>query len=269
MLGDMPDPLAAFRARPESSGLFLDFDGVLSEIVPVPSEARPAPGVTELLSDLGEAMGVVVVVSGRRAAELLEWLGPSVEIWGVHGAERTVDGRVVLSERALPYRDLMHEVARRATTRLEPVEGVSVEDKAVVTTLHYRVAQDKDAARRAVVEAASILADRHGLSIHEGRQSLELRPPVELSKSAVVLDRARSAGVTAALFVGDDTVDLPAFDALDELAREGVSTLRVAVRSDESPEELLRRADVVLEGPPGVVEFLADLARPQEVSRAE
>jgi trehalose 6-phosphate phosphatase len=264
----MADPLAAFKARPESSGVFLDFDGVLSEIVPVPSEARPAPGVTQLLSDLGEAVGVVVVVSGRRAAELLQWLGPSVEIWGVHGAERTVDGQVVLSERAQPFRDLMHGVGREAATRLQSVEGVSVEDKGVIITLHYRVAPDKDAARRAVAETAEVLAERNGLSTHSGRQSLELRPPVELSKSSVILDRARSAGVTAALFVGDDTVDLPAFDALDELARAGVSTLRVAVRSDEAPEALLRRADVVVDGPAGVVEFLTELG-PQRVSRAE
>jgi trehalose 6-phosphate phosphatase len=92
---------------------------------------------------------------------------------------------------------------------------------------------------------------------------------VELSKSTVVLDRARSTGAASALFVGDDTVDLPAFDALDELAREGVTTLRVAVRSDESPEALLERADVVVDGPSGVVEFLAGLLPSRKVNRAE
>jgi trehalose 6-phosphate phosphatase len=265
----MPDPLAAFKARPESSAVFLDFDGVLSEIVPVPSEARPARGVTQLLSDLGKAVGTVVVVSGRRASELLEWLGPSVEIWGVHGAERTVDGTVRLSDRASPYRDLMHAVAHEAQDRLRAVDGVSVEDKAVVVTLHYRTARDKEAAQRAVDEAAGELAERHGLSVHGGRRSVELRPPVELSKSTVVLDRTRSTGATAALFVGDDTVDLPAFDALDELAREGVTTLRVAVRSDESPEALLHRADVVVDGPSGVVKFLAELTRSAEVNKGE
>jgi trehalose 6-phosphate phosphatase len=265
----MPDPLIAFKARPESAAVFLDFDGVLSEIVPVPSEARPAPGVTELLSDLGEAVGTVVIVSGRRASELLEWLGPSVEIWGVHGAERTIGGTVRLSDKASPYQELMHAVAREAEERLGPLAGVTVEDKAVVVTLHYRTAQDKDSARRAVEETAGVLAERHGLSAHGGRQSVELRPPVELSKSTVVLDRARSTGAASALFVGDDTVDLPAFDALDELAREGVTTLRVAVRSDESPEALLERADVVVDGPSGVVEFLAGLLPSRKVNRAE
>ena len=163
----------------------------------------------------------------------------------------------------------MHAVAHEAQDRLRAVDGVSVEDKAVVVTLHYRTARDKEAAQRAVDEAAGELAERHGLSVHGGRQSVELRPPVELSKSTVVLDRTRSTGATAALFVGDDTVDLPAFDALDELAREGVTTLRVAVRSDESPEALLHRADVVVDGPSGVVKFLAELTRSAEVNKGE
>jgi trehalose 6-phosphate phosphatase len=251
------DPLAPFRVRPEASGVFLDFDGTLSEIVPVPSEARPAAGVPELLARLAEALAVVAVVSGRSAEQLLAWLGPSVEIWGVHGAQRSDGGRVALSARAEPYRSLMREVLREAREELA-IEGVTVEDKAVVVTLHYRSAGE--AARRAVVATAERLADRHGLTVHEGRKSFELRPPVELSKATVVLDRAREANLEAAMFVGDDTVDLPAFGALDELAAGGVATLRVAVRSDEAPEDLLRRADVVVEGPPGVVTYLEQLA---------
>ena len=61
------------------------------------------------------------------------------------------------------------------------------------------------------------------------------------------------------MFVGDDVVDLPAFDALDELARKGLTTLRVAVRSSEAPEELLERADVIVDGPVGVLGLLEDL----------
>jgi trehalose 6-phosphate phosphatase len=75
----------------------------------------------------------------------------------------------------------------------------------------------------------------------------------------VVSERARAAHLEAVMFVGDDTVDLPAFDALDELSEQGVATLRVAVRSDESPPELLERADVVVDGPPGVLDFLSRL----------
>jgi trehalose 6-phosphate phosphatase len=253
----MADPLSPFRERPESAGLFLDFDGTLSEIVTVPSEARPVAGAAQLLTRLAERLGALVVVSGRSAQQLLEWLGAEVEIWGVHGAQHTHSGRVELAERVRPHRALMERVRREAEAALVAESGVIVEDKAVIVTLHYRGAGERG--RRAVAETAERLARRHGLALHEGRMAVELRPPVELSKATVVLERARAARLQAAMFVGDDTVDLPAFEALDQLSGEGVATVRVAVRSRESPPELLQRADVVVDGPAGVVKLLQGL----------
>jgi trehalose 6-phosphate phosphatase len=61
-------------------------------------------------------------------------------------------------------------------------------------------------------------------------------------------------------FVGDDRGDLPAYDALDRLAVRGVHTLRVAVASSEAPDELIARADLVLDGPAEVLAFLRRLA---------
>ena len=256
----MSDPFAAFTRAPGAAGLFLDFDGTLSEIVPVPSDARPVAGAADLLARLGRAYGAVVVVSGRSAGQLLEWLGPEVEIWGVHGAERTRAGRVELSDRVRPFREVMAEVRDAAEAALARHEGVTVEDKSVVVTLHYRSAADPGAAGAAVAKVSEDLAQRHDLRLQEGRKSVELRPPVELSKAAVVLERARAGALTAVMFVGDDTVDLGAFGALDELADDGVTTVRVAVRSDEAPDELLERADLVVDGPPGVIALLERLA---------
>ena len=63
----------------------------------------------------------------------------------------------------------------------------------------------------------------------------------------------------AACFVGDDAGDLAAFDALDDLAATGVAVVRVAVTSAEAPAELLRRADLAVDGPAAVVELLRSL----------
>ncbi len=51
-----------------------------------------------------------------------------------------------------------------------------------------------------------------------------------------------------ALYAGDDATDLDAFDALDDLAAEGVldGAIRVGVRSDEGPAAIVERADVVV-----------------------
>jgi trehalose 6-phosphate phosphatase len=247
-----------FARSPSTSGLFLDFDGTLSEIAHLPGDARPLPGVRERLERLSERLGLVAIVSGRAARDLLSWLGPRIEIWGVHGAERTVDGAVALSERAAVYSDLMEVVKAEARAELErlQLEGTILEDKGVMLGLHFRAATDLERARRELDVLAEKLAARHGLTRAGGRLAYELRPPAEFTKAAIVLDRARELGLTAAAFAGDDRVDLPGFDALDLLQDDGVHTVRVAVDSSEAPPELLERADLVVRGPSGMIELL-------------
>ena len=248
-------------ARSRRPGVFLDFDGTLSEIVEVPWKARPVAGARELLESLGERFTVAAVVSGRSARQLLEWLGPDIEVWGVHGAERTQGGEVLLSDRAEPYSELMARVRSEARRRLDElaVDGALLEDKGVVLNLHYRTALDRGRAERELLALAEELSDEYGLVLARGRLTIELRPPVEFSKQDVICERATAEDLDAIMFIGDDIVDLPAFDALDDLARDGSFTVRVAVRSDESPPELLERADLVVEGPLGVVELLDHL----------
>ena len=247
--------------KPQATGLFVDFDGTLSHIVPVPSDARPAPGARDLLDGLAHRLALTAVVSGRSAAELLDWLGQGIELWGLHGAERVVDGRVELSSRAAPYASLMHEVRRAAARRLESLEldGVILEDKGVMLTVHYRTASEPEAARTALEALVRNLASEHGLTHAEGKMSFELRPPVEFTKADVVLERSTELQLAAVAFAGDDVVDLPAFDALDALEAEGAVTLRVGVASAEAPPELLERADVVVDGPDGMLEWLRSL----------
>jgi trehalose 6-phosphate phosphatase len=256
------DRVLPFLEHPESAGLFLDFDGTLSDIAHVPSEARPVPGAREVLERLAARFRLVSIVSGRSAHQLLEWLGPDVEIWGVHGAERTRGGRVVLSDRAAPYSELMDRVKQEARRRLGELglEGVILEDKGVMLGLHFRAAREQNRAREALDELAEELAQGYGLRRAGGRLAFELRPPIELSKAQVVLHRAREVTLRSVAFVGDDRVDIPGFDALDRLAEEGAWTLRVAVDSSEVPPELIARADVVLDGTPGVLRFLTRLA---------
>jgi hypothetical protein len=50
-----------------------------------------------------------------------------------------------------------------------------------------------------------------------------------------------------------------AFATLDELGADGMVTVKVAVRSEETPEELVARADRVVERPQGLLELLARL----------
>jgi trehalose 6-phosphate phosphatase len=58
---------------------------------------------------------------------------------------------------------------------------------------------------------------------------------------------------------GDDLGDLSAFAAAFELKARGGDVLRVAVDSAEAPPALIDQADVIVDGPPGLLEFLRRL----------
>ena len=65
----------------------------------------------------------------------------------------------------------------------------------------------------------------------------------------------------AALFGGDDVTDLDGFSALTALTEEGRldHAVRVGVRSDEGPREILEQADLVVDGIEGFQRVLAEL----------
>jgi hypothetical protein len=64
------------------------------------------------------------------------------------------------------------------------------------------------------------------------------------------------------MVAGDDLGDLAAFAAAVQLAGEGGEALRDAVRSAEAPERLLADADLVVDGPSGLRDFLERLTAP-------
>jgi trehalose 6-phosphate phosphatase len=91
-----------------------------------------------------------------------------------------------------------------------------------------------------------------------------VRPPVEFDKGRAVRKLVERASSRAALFAGDDTTDLDAFEALRRLQEEGAlkTSILVGVRSDEGPPEIVERADLVVDGVDGFTQVLAALARP-------
>jgi len=244
--------LEPWRADPTTSGVLLDFDGTLAPIVADPAAARPLEGVHEALTALVSRYRLVAVISGRPARFLADQLPVAhLERWGSYGLERVVDGAVELTPDAQPWQAVVAAVAARARESGPP--GVGVEDKGVSVTLHFRGAPEQSARVRAFAERE---ASSTGLIVHEARMSVELRPPLAVDKGSVVERLVSAAGVSKACFIGDDLGDVAAFRALDRLP----VALRVAVRSDESPPELLAAADLIVDGPAGVRELLRSLA---------
>jgi trehalose 6-phosphate phosphatase len=246
---------------PGESGLFMDFDGTLAEIVPLPEDARPLAGVPEVLSELNRLFRTVAVVSGRSAVDLAGWLGPEVEIWGLHGAQRAYGGRVEIAPVFAHFEEPVQAALQEASGRFAEADipGAVVENKHIMVGLHWRNAKDREKAEGAIAEIARELAAKYGLQLGQGKMSLELKPPIDVSKGDVVVNRVRDEVLRAVGFAGDDLVDLPAFNVLDELAKSGTETVKVAVASEEAPPELIERADLVVNGPGGMLGWLQRL----------
>jgi trehalose 6-phosphate phosphatase len=69
------------------------------------------------------------------------------------------------------------------------------------------------------------------------------------------VEEQRAEGV---IFGGDDLGDIEAFEAVRDLREEGLPGLVVCSASTEAPD-LVDLADVVVDGPGGVVELLSGL----------
>jgi trehalose 6-phosphate phosphatase len=245
--------LDAFRALLPTAALVVDYDGTISAIVEDASAAVPHQGVDDLLTRLRDELGLVAVVSGRPVDFLVPLLPAGLVFAGLYGLEISEGGTRRDHPQAGNWREVVDDVASRAEVKAPP--GVSVERKGLSLTLHYRTAPDQEAATEVYATDEAL---RSGLVARPARMSWELHPPIEVDKGTAVLELTKDHRAVA--FAGDDLGDLPAFDALDELERRGVVTLRIAVDSPEAPIELLDRADVVVDGPEGLIELLETLA---------
>jgi trehalose 6-phosphate phosphatase len=79
-----------------------------------------------------------------------------------------------------------------------------------------------------------------------------------MDKGAALRALAAELGSVAILYAGDDLGDLAAYDAIEALREEGVPGVKVCSGSDEVTA-LADRADIVVDGPPGVVRLLESL----------
>jgi len=204
-------------------------------------------GVEAELSRLAERYLLVAILTGRRSEEVRAILEvPRVAVLGLYGFEHGAPPSVA-------------DIAPTVRAAAAGVPEAWVEDKGVSLAVHYRQAQDPVQARRALLAALQAIAAGSGFDLIEGKMVLELVPAGRPMKGGAIERLAREHALGAMLYAGDDVADLDAFRALDALASEGIRTVRVAVRGDETPEPLLEAADVVVKGPAGLVELLRSL----------
>lgn len=238
--------VAEIAARAGGAGIMLDVDGTLAPIVPRPELARVLPDVPSLLERLVRRIGVVAVISGRRSEEVRALVDvPGLEVVGTHGLE----GIAQIDDDALA-----------AITDVAAALGAWVEPKGAAVAVHFRALADPEAAMRAAGGSLITVAAANGLEVVPGKAILELMPVGAPRKGDAVQLLVEGDDLEAVLFAGDDVGDLDAFAALRRLRTAGLWTCAVAAGGPEVSAAVLEAADVVVDGPGGVVELLSAIA---------
>lgn len=248
--------------------IVVDYDGTLAPIVVDPELAVPLPGAVRALHELAASGLHVAVVSGRPVDFLLRNLaGGGVELVGQYGLERAVDGRAVADPRAAPYGDAIVAAADELDRALPQLY---IERKAAIAvTVHWRAVGEIAADDLAIIDD---IVRRHGLAVYESRKARELRPPLDVDKGDAIDRLIAEHRPALVIFAGDDRGDLAAFAALDAATDRGAvrAAVKVGVLSPEAPPALVESADVLVDGPSGVVALLEAIsaARARAADRA-
>ena len=260
------DRYDAFVAVASRGVVGLDMDGTLSPIVDDPALAHIHPDVPDALTELARHILAVAIITGRPARQALALggldevgdaggeMGKELFVLGQYGNERwTSSSRRIVSPRP-PHGLASFLSDLTATLRRADAADAFVEQKGLAVAVHTRRLPDPAEALARITGPVTDLASRHGLMVEPGRHVVEVRAP-GMDKGAAIRALTDELGAGAFCFAGDDLGDVEAFTAVEELRAGGMPTLLVCSESQE--ESVLRpRADVVVNGPDGMVDLL-------------
>jgi trehalose 6-phosphate phosphatase len=265
LAGRLARLLLPLREAPGSSAVLCDVDGTLAPIVADPGAATVPADAREALRALARRYALVGCVSGRRALDARSIVGvEELAYAGNHGLELLEPGAhqpaldPAAAEKGLGVRRFVLGLDAAALGR----DGLELEDKGPIQALHWRRADDTEAAEaraRAIAQGAR----EAGLEPHWGRRVLEIRPLTGINKGTAVRRLLDGATAERTLFAGDDRTDVDAFEALRSMVATG--SLRGAVclgiASQEAPPELAAEADAMVEGTGEFLDVLRVLAQ--------
>ncbi|MDQ3627374.1 MAG: trehalose-phosphatase [Actinomycetota bacterium] len=254
-------------ARPETALVAFDFDGTLSPITDDPDSAYAHPEVGAVLGRVGPRVAQLAVVTGRPVRTVVELGGfegadglGNLVVLGQYGVERwdATTGR----HTEPPPPDGIAAVREELPVLLAEagLAGAHIEEKGRALGVHVRRLPDPQGAYERLVGPLEDLAARHRMVVELGRQIIEIRAQ-GMDKGAALRSLVDEVGARCVVFGGDDLGDIPAFDMVAQLRDDGTGRtgLRICSASGEQGQ-MAGHADLVVDGPDGLVAFLDDLA---------
>lgn len=259
-LRDLVEP---FMQDSDCSSAMFAIDGVLAPRVDRAEDARIPDATLTRLRWLAEALRQVAFLTGGLASDARRLL-PLKNTWaaGLHGGETLAPWSSIpeLDARLAPWAPKARRFRRSLV--LARTFGLRVEDKHVMVALHWCGHRWPWGAEQ-VARVLQVLSRAAGWRTRLEQQTLEVRPTVSISTRDGIVTLIEAAGALKnVLYVGDDLAAVDAFRGLDDLSGDGrlSYTLKIGVRSPETPPQLEAAADVMVDGLQGVIELLDLLA---------
>lgn len=233
--------------------IFLDFDGTLAPIAQTPKEAalsERARGILKALS--GDPRLSIAFISGRGLEDIKNKIALKDIIYaGNHGLE--IEGPKIKFRPLVPgrYRAVIERIKNDLEQRLALFKGVFVEDKGLILSLHYRLADKIKIPQIKTIFHETIISYlvKGRIKIKPGKMVLEVGPPTEWDKGKVVLwllarqQFGLEKKEILPIYIGDDLSDEDAFKAL----RKKGLTIFVGSRRDYSARYYLKDSQQVVE----------------------
>ncbi len=200
--------------------LLLDYDGTLVRLAARPNEATPDDNLRNLLAQLtSDPANCVMVVSGRRAADLERWLGqvPHLGLAAEHGARWRLPGSTAWQGRSAEtqWKDSVRPILEHFVDR---TPGSFIEEKEFALVWHYRTIEAEFGdwlATELVAMLEGMLAETE-LRPYRGNKVVEVKP-MWANKGALASELAPEyAGAGFILAIGDDRTDEDLFARLPE-----------------------------------------------------
>ena len=213
--------LATVRQAAQAT-LILDYDGTLAPFHANKMKARPFPGVMDRLLRLVAGPTRLAFITGRPVAELMILLplAAGAELWGMHGREhRSPDGHHALLAPTAAQRAVLDQ----AQDLLEKAQmGSLLERKVASIAVHWRTLDTQLAVKQRTYELLAPLAGQDALALLPFDGGLELRAE-DHTKGHAISALLAETDARAAAYLGDDTTDEDAFQAINSLG--GLSLL--------------------------------------------
>jgi trehalose-phosphatase len=222
----MPDVARRLSGRPIL--LLLDVDGTLAPIAPRPEYAIVPLATQRVLQELVRLPDLfIAVISGRAAADAAQLVG--VEgTWtlGNHGLEIAPPGEAPMARPdVLRFATTIASAAERCRVVASKDPGVIVEDKRWSLSVHYRLAHPRIVPE--LVAEVTAIAHELGLRVTQGKDVVEVRPPIDVNKGTAAVELAKRMGALALgasiFFGGDDRTDEDAFLLLRSACADAVT----------------------------------------------